>query len=240
MGKSVKKQEVMRFLLVEDDLDISENIVDYLEEQGCGMDYAMSGELALELLRDNLYDAVILDINMHKMNGFEVCRHIRENMRLKIPVLMLTARVMLKDKINGFKCGADDFLTKPFDLEELFFRLKALSRRYNQCLENSFQIEDLILDQEKGIVERAGEKINLSHVCFRILLRLIERSPGIVTKEELIYDIWGDQPPMSNSLKSHFYILRQLIDKPYEKQLLHSVRGRGYKIDPDHKESYPE
>ncbi len=221
----------MKFLLVEDDLDIAENIVDFLEGKGCSMDYAASGELALELLRDNIYDAVILDINLQTISGFEVCSRIRKNLRLKIPVIMLTARVMLGDKISGFECGADDYLTKPFDLEELLIRLKALSRRYRQCVANVFRVADLSLDPEKGIVERAGDRIVLPFVCFRILLRLMEKYPGPVSKEELEYDIWKDQPPMSNSLKSHFYTLRQLVDRPYEKQLLHSVRGRGYKID---------
>lgn len=224
----------MKFLLVEDDLDIAENIIEFMEGHGFDMDYAMSGELALELLKDNMYDAVILDINLHGINGFEVCSRIRKIMRLKIPVLMLTARILIDDKINGFECGADDYLTKPFDLEELLIRLKALSRRFRQCVTNVFAVSDLSLDPEKGTVERAGDSIILPHVCFRILLRLMEKYPGIVSKEELEYDIWKDQPPVSNSLKSHFYILRQLVDKPYEKQLLHSIRGRGYKIDDNH------
>jgi len=227
----------MKFLLVEDDLDIAENIIEFMEGRGCDMDYAMSGELALELLKDNMYDAVILDINLHGISGFEVCSRIRRIMRLKIPVLMLTARILIDDKINGFECGADDYLTKPFDLEELLIRLKALSRRFRQCVTNVFTVADLSLDPEKGTVERAGDPITLPHVCFRILLRLMEKYPGIVSKEELEYDIWKDQPPVSNSLKSHFYILRQLVDKPYEKQLLHSIRGRGYKIDDNHVET---
>lgn len=227
----------MKFLLVEDDLDIAENIIEFMEGHGFDMDYAMSGELALELLKDNMYDAVILDINLHGINGFEVCSRIRRIMRLKIPVLMLTARILIDDKINGFECGADDYLTKPFDLEELLIRLKALSRRFRQCVTNVFTVSNLSLDPEKGTVERAGDSITLPHVCFRILLRLMEKSPGIVSKEELEYDIWKDQPPVSNSLKSHFYILRQLVDKPYEKQLLHSIRGRGYKIDDNHIET---
>lgn len=236
MDKFHEDNVAHRFLLVEDDQDIAENIIEYLESFGYGTDYAMSGELALELFRDNIYDAVILDINLQGMNGFEVCSHIRENLRLNIPVLMLTARVMLDDKKSGFKCGADDYLTKPFDLEELLMRLNALMRRSNRQVTNIFQIDDLTLDPENGIVTRAGQELVLPHVCFRILLRLMEKSPGIVKKEELMYDIWRDDPPMSDSLKSHFYSLRQIVDKPFGKQLLYSIRGRGYKIDCNHKE----
>jgi len=234
MGNKILNSQ--RFLLVEDDLDIAENVIEYLESCGCDTDYAMSGELALELFRDNTYDAVILDINLRGMNGFDVCSEIRNTMRLNIPILMLTARVELQDKKNGFECGADDYLTKPFDLEELIIRLKALLRRSNNNTAEIFQIADLTLDPENGIVTRGGDEITLPHVCFRILLRLMEKSPGLVTKEELMYDIWRNQPPMSDSFKSHFYSLRQMIDKPYGKKLLHSIRGRGYKIDDSHSE----
>lgn len=225
-----------RILLVEDDQDIAENVIDYLQSSGYGTDYAMSGELALELFRDNIYDAVVLDINLQGMSGFDVCYHIRNTLRLNIPVLMLTARVMLDDKKKGFECGADDYLTKPFDLAELVMRIRALMRRSNRKVTKIFQIDDLTLDPENGIVTRAGHELILPHVCFRILRRLMEKSPGIVEKDDLLYDIWRDDPPMSDSLKSHFYSLRQIVDKPFDKQLLHSIRGRGYKIDDSHDE----
>lgn len=236
MHRNTEESVPRRFLIVEDDQDIAENVIDYLESCGYGTDYAMSGELALELFRDNIYDAVILDINLQGMNGFEVCDHIRNKLRLNIPVIMLTARVMLEDKKSGFDCGADDYLTKPFDLEELMMRLNALIRRSSRKMTNIFRIDDLTLDPENGIVTRGGQELVLTHVCFRILLRLMEKSPGIVKKDELMYDIWRDDPPMSDSLKSHFYSLRQIVDKPFGKQLLHSIRGRGYKIDDNHEE----
>ena len=224
-----------RFLLVEDDQDIAENIIDYLDTYGCITDYAMSGEQALEMLRDNTFDAVVLDLNLPKMNGFEICLHIRNTLRLNVPVLILTARVLLDDKKQGFECGADDYLTKPFDLEELAMRLKALMRRSHKNITSIFQVADLTLDPENGIVTRGGKEVVLSHVGFKILHKLMERSPGIVKREEIIYDIWHDDPPMSDSLKSHFFSLRQLVDKPFEKQLLYSIRGRGYKIDDNFK-----
>jgi DNA-binding response OmpR family regulator len=237
MENRMQGSEGMKLLLVEDDPDISENIIDFLERHGNSLDYAMDGDFALELLHENNYDAVILDINLHGLNGFEICKRIRQNMRLKIPVLMLTARVMLGDKVQGFESGADDYLTKPFDLEELLLRLRALTRRYRQCVASVFRVADLTLDPENGLAERDGVRITLPHACFRILLRLMEKYPGIVTREELEFDIWKDQPPMSNSLKSHFYMLRRLVDKPFDKQLLHCIRGRGYKIDDNYAEA---
>ncbi|MGE4266779.1 MAG: response regulator transcription factor [Deferribacterales bacterium] len=231
MKEEQSENQGMKLLLIEDDFDVAESIIDFMESRECATDFAMSGEQALLLLKNNCYDAIILDINLRGMNGFEVCSKIRSSLHLKIPVLMLTARVVLSDKLNGFKCGADDYLTKPFELEELLVRLQAVSRRHRQCVADVFKVADLTLDPDKGIVERAGQSIRLSYVCFRILLRLMEKSPGFVSKEELEYDIWKDQPPMSNALKSHFCMLRTLVDKPFEKQLLQTIRGRGYKID---------
>lgn len=228
---SLNKSGGMKLLLVEDDLDISETIVYFLEKNGNSVDYVMSGEFALELLHDNIYDAIILDVNLHGINGFEVCSRVRNRMRLKVPIIMLTARVMIGDKAEGFESGADDYLTKPFDLEELLLRLKALTRRHRQCVTKVFKVSDLVVNPDNGIVERDGVSITLPYVCFRILVRLMENYPGFVTKEELEFDIWKDDPPMSNALKSHFYNLRMRVDKPFEKQLLYSARGRGYKID---------
>ena len=172
----------MKLLLVEDDLDISETIVYFLEKHGNSVDYVMSGKFALELLHDNTYDAVILDINLRDLNGFEVCSRIRNRMRLKVPVIMLTARAMIGDKVEGFESGADDYLTKPFDLEELLLRLKALTRRHRQCVAKVFRVGDLVVNPDNGIVERAGVNITLPYVCFRILVRLMENYPGFVTK----------------------------------------------------------
>lgn len=220
----------MRFLLVEDDLDIAETIIEYFALFDCAGDYAMNGEMALELLHENTYDAVVLDINLPDTNGFEVCKQIRHKLRLNIPVIMLTARTMLNDKLEGFESGTDDYLPKPFELAELKMRLTALCRRAKQGVTTAFTVHDLSLDPERGTVERSGVKIDLPPVCFGILRKLMENYPGFVSKEELEYAIWKDEPPMTNSLKAHFYTLRQLVDRPFEQQLLQSVRGRGYRV----------
>lgn len=223
----------MRFLLVEDDIDIAENVIEYFELQGCDGDYAVSGEAALELLHENQYDAIVMDVNLPGISGYETCSRIRNSLRLSIPIIMLTARTLLDDKLQGFDSGADDYLTKPFELAELKVRLGALCRRSKHDVASIFIIEDLRLGPEKGTVVRGGEQIDLPPVCFNILRKMMEQYPGFVSKEDMEYAIWRDQPPMTNSLKSHFYTLRQLVDKPFDKQLLHSVRGRGFKISAD-------
>lgn len=220
----------MRVLLVEDDVDLAENIVDFFDINNFATDYTPSGENALELLHDNPYDIVILDVGLPKLNGFDVCSFLRYKLRLNTPVLMLTARTMLEDKIKGFETGADDYLTKPFELAELKMRVCALVRRSKQAVAELFCIDDLCVNIENGIVMRGGVRIELPPICFAILAKLVEQYPGYVTKEEIEYAIWKDEPPITDSLKVHFHTLRQLLDKPFKKQLIHSIRGRGYFI----------
>jgi len=227
----------MKILLVEDDIDLAENIIDYLELQSDSVDYASSGEAAIEFLHSNHYDAIILDINLPGIDGFEVCKIIRLNFHMSIPILMLTARSMLADKLEGFQSGADDYLSKPFELAELNMRLESIYRRAHQNVALKFCVDDLCVDPDNGTVMRGGHLINLPPICFTILLKLIEKYPGIVTKEELEYAVWKDEPPLTDSLKVHFYTLRQLVDKPFNKQLLYSMRGRGYTISAEEVEA---
>ena len=220
----------MRLLLIEDDSDLAENVIDYFEMQGWSVDYAITGEAGLQFAQENHYDALVLDINLPGINGFEVCRLLRQKLRLNMPVIMLTVRTMLNDKLDGFESGTDDYLPKPFELAELKVRLEAAVRRTKHSVAEVFEVGGLSLDPENGCVMRGGKIIDLPGVCFTILRKLMEAHPGIVSKEELEYAIWKDQPPQTNALKAHFYTLRQLVDKPFEKELLHTVRGRGYKI----------
>lgn len=220
----------MKFLLVEDDLDIAENVIQYCERHGFLSDYAMTGEVAIALLRENRYDAVVLDVTLPGMNGFEVCTEIRKQLRSKVPVIMLTARTMLRDKMDGFEAGADDYLTKPFNIEELRLRLTALCRRASQNIADIFRVGDLSLDPDSGVVMRGDTELNLSPVAFNILKRLMEAYPNCVSREDLEYSIWKDTPPVTDALKAHFYLLRQLVDKPFGRQLLFNVRGKGYRI----------
>jgi DNA-binding response OmpR family regulator len=222
----------MKILLIEDDFDLAENIIDYFEIQNYKVDYTDSGESALEFLHENRYDIIVLDINLPGIDGFEVCRKIRAKMHLNVPIIMLTARSMLLDKLEGFESGADDYMPKPFELPELKMRINALHRRASQKMAMQFCVEDLVVVPEKGTVTRQGKSIVLTPICFAILLKLMENYPGFVSKEELEYAVWKDDPPMTNALKVHFFNLRQAIDKPFDKHLLYNIRGRGYAISP--------
>ena len=225
----------MKLLLIEDDMNLAESIIDYFTIMGHVADYAMSGTAGVEFVRDNQYDAVILDINLPDSDGFEICDFIRSNMRLDIPIIMVTSRTMLEDKISGFKSGADDYLPKPFDLSELEMRLQAVIRRVNNNLTRPFKVGDLVLDSNMRAVSRAGVQIELSPVCFSILLKLMEKSPKYVTKEELEYAVWKDEPPVTDSLKTHLYKLRCRIDTPFKTKLLHTTKKKGFRlaVDPD-------
>ncbi|WP_277657332.1 response regulator transcription factor [Seleniivibrio woodruffii] len=225
----------LRLLLIEDDYDLAESIIDFMESRDCSADFAASGKQALSLLKDNIYDVIALNINLGRRNGFDICSNIRQVLRLRIPVVILTEGGGVSDILNGLRCGADDYISKPFSPDDLFVRVQAVlerqKRQKRQSIADVFKVGDLTLDPEKGIVRRGEQNIRLSSVCFRILLRLVEKSPGFVSREELEYDLWRDQPPMTNALKAHFWTLRTRVDKPFNKQLLYTMRGRGYKIE---------
>lgn len=221
----------MRILLIEDDIDLAENIIDYLEESGYDLDYAMSGEQGLTLLKANPYDALILDIGLPGIDGFAVCEYCRKQYRLSLPILMLTARTQLDDKLHGFESGTDDYLPKPFELAELEVRIQALARRSRPVQPRVLTLADLIYDLDRNEVRRGGDLINLPPVCAQILRALMEASPRTLTRSDLEYLIWRDNPPETDALKAHFYTLRQMVDKPYPVPLLKTVRGQGYRIE---------
>lgn len=231
MLATLSENMCFRLLLVEEDYDFAEKIIDYMSAKECCADHATSGKQAINLLQDNSYDVIILNLNLRKMSGFDVCSNIRKFLHLKIPVIIISEHMATADILNGLRCGADDFIAKPFHAEELFVRVHAVLEKQKQAFSDVFRVGDLVLNPSKGTVERGEFKINLSCVCFRILLRLMEKSPGFVSKRDLEYDLWKDQPPLSDALKAHLWTLRARVDKPFDRQLIHTVRGRGYKIE---------
>jgi len=157
----------------------------------------------------------------------EVCRRIRQDAHVSTPVIMLTARDQLTDKLDGFGVGADDYLVKPFDLPELEARIEAVVRRA-RGLAVEYTIDDLILNAETMLVSRAGKELKLTKRLFDILRVLMRESPKVVTREQLERELWGDEPPDSDSLRSHLYNLRQIVDKPFDIPLIETMTGRGY------------
>ncbi len=219
----------MRVLIVEDNLDLAESIADYLDIHGCECDFAYNGEAGLEFILKNQYDILIFDIAMPKMDGLKLCEILRNKYDNQIPILFLTARDTLEDKVAGFDAGADDYLVKPFALKELLIRIKALYKRIINK-ENILKLDTLSVNLNTNEVKREGQNIILSPNNYKILVLLMQRSPNLVTREELEHFIWMDDMPSSDSLRSHIYKLRKQIDKPFKKELIQTIKGQGFRI----------
>ena len=218
-------------LLVEDHKDLAQAVGAYLESNGFTMDYAYDGLSALHLATSQHYDAIILDIKLPGVDGLEICQRLRQDARLSTPILMLTARDQLDDKLQGFQLGADDYLIKPFDMPELEARLVALIRRQRGELDESiYTVHDLILDTRTMQVTRQNQIIHLSPTCLRILRILMRESPKLVTREQLEKELWGDLIPDSDTLRSHIYKLRKAIDKPFTQVLLETQQSIGFRL----------
>ena len=218
-------------LLVEDNRSLSEMVGEYLESRGFGVDYAGDGVDGFRLATDNSYDAVILDLMLPRMDGLELCRRLRNEAKKSTPVLMLTARDTLGDKVNGLDAGADDYLVKPFAIQELEARVRALIRRdRRQVSAEVLRIADLVLDTASLRVTRAGSELQLSPIGLRLLTILMRESPRVVTRRDIEREIWGDGLPDSDTLRSHLYNLRKAIDRPFDRPLLHTVQTAGYRI----------
>ena len=218
-------------LLVEDNRSLSEMVGEYLESRGFGVDYAGDGVDGLRLASENSYDVVVLDLMLPRLDGIEVCRRLREDSKKSTPVLMLTARDTLADKVTGLDAGADDYLVKPFAIQELEARVRALIRRdRRQVSAEVLRIADLVLDTSSLRVTRAGQDLQLSPIGLRLLTILMRESPRVVTRRDIEREIWGDGLPDSDTLRSHLYNLRKAIDRPFDKQLLHTVQTAGYRI----------
>lgn len=217
-------------LLVEDHRDLAATIGDELEARGYTMDFAADGASALGLAMTQHYDLILLDLMLPKLSGIEVCKRLREN-RLGTPILMITAKDQLNDKLEGFGTGADDYLVKPFDMEELVARIKALLKRSRgEVSDSEYRVGDLVFDTGSLEVTRDGNRIEISPTGLRILRILMRESPNVVTREALEKELWGDLLPDSDTLRSHVYNLRREIDRPFEQKLLHTLPGIGFKL----------
>jgi DNA-binding response OmpR family regulator len=221
----------MNLLIVEDNPDIVANLFAYFEPLGHTLDIARSGDAGLQSASRNSYDAIILDLTMPGMDGLELCRRLREQYRIATPVLMLTARDTEQDKLAGFQAGADDYLVKPYSLRELDARLKALLRRArNELVQYVLRLDDLELDTGTGQATRAGKPLALTPTGYKILLALLRHAPKLLSREALEREVWGDHPPESDALRTHIHALRQALDKPFERPMLLTRPGAGYRL----------
>ena len=222
----------MRVLIIEDNRDLASNMFDFLETKGHIVDAAGDGITGMHLALVNEYDAIVLDLMLPGMDGITLCRKLREEGGKDTPVLMITARDSLEDKIAGLEAGADDYLVKPAELREVELRLRVLFRRGGDHTQKQkkLQVEDLSLDPFTCSVRRGNKAIDLPPIPYRILEVLMSRSPQVVNREDIEHVVWGEGRPDSDSLRAHVHLLRELIDKPFERKLLRTMRGFGYQV----------
>jgi DNA-binding response OmpR family regulator len=219
---------MLDILLVEDDRDLAATVIQYLELEGVRCDHADNGVMALQLSRGNAYDAMLLDLNLPRLDGISVCEQLRAEGN-DVPILMLTARDQLTDKLDGFRAGTDDFLVKPFELQELVVRVVALTRR-RSGQSRILQCADLRIDLTAHEATRAGVPLKVSPTGWKLLEHLLRASPAAVSRHKLEQAIWGEDVPDSNALKVHMHHLRRAIDGEAEIHLLHTVAGYGFAI----------
>ncbi|WP_369959890.1 response regulator transcription factor [Pseudomonas benzenivorans] len=223
----------MRILVIEDNRDILANVLDYLQLKGFGVDCAQDGLTGLHLATSQHFDLIVLDIMLPGLDGYQLCRRLREEARSEIPILMLTARDALDDRLQGLRSGADDYLVKPFALSELVARIEAILRRVQGNRRRLLQVADLVYDLDTLHISRAGRPLKLNPLGMKLLAILMQKSPAVVRREVLEEALWGEDCPDSDSLRSHVHQLRQVLDKPFPRALLHTQHGVGYRLAED-------
>lgn len=223
----------MRILVIEDNHDLAANIGEFLEERGCVVDYAADGVTGLHLATVGSHDAVVLDLNLAGMDGLTLCRRLRRDGQSDVPVLMLTARDTDRDVVAGFDAGADDYLCKPFSLQVLEARLRALQRRARGAGDR-LSVADLTLDLSTLQARRGSRRLSITPIGLRMLEALMRASPAVVRRAQLEAAVWGDDPPDSDAaLRVHIRALRSEIDRDGELPLLHTVHSIGYRLARD-------
>lgn len=221
----------MRLLVIEDNRNLVANLFAYFEARGHVLDAAPDGITGLHLALTQPYDALILDWMLPRMDGPEVLRKLRNEGESDMPVIMLTARDELPDKLEGFRAGADDYLTKPFDLPELEARLESLQTRIQgRSRSRVLEVEDLRLDLATLEAARGGQPVHLFPAGRKLLVALMRASPAVVSREQLERTLWGDEPPDGDMLRSHIYELRREVDGPFAVKLIQTVPRVGYRL----------
>lgn len=218
----------MRVLLVEDDTRIASFISKGLRENAYAVDTAADGDEATYMASINPYDLFILDVNLPRKDGFAVCSELRENGNAK-PILMLTARDGVDDRVSGLDNGADDYLVKPFEFRELVARVRALLRRNSEIRGIKIEIADLVIDTVGQNVWRGGKQIELTTKEYALLEFLAINNGRVVGREEISEHVWNETfDPFSNSIEVYIKRLRRKLDEGYAVQLIHTRRGAGY------------
>lgn len=220
----------MRILVVEDEHKIANNIKKGLEQESYAVDLAYDGETGLDLALTEPYDCIVLDRMLPNKDGIEFTQKLRAE-KNHTPILMLTARAQINEKVEGLDAGADDYLTKPFAFEELLARIRALVRRPQEVQSTVLSIADLTLNPSSFKVTRRGKEINLSSKEYALLEFLLRHKNKILTKDQIIGHVWNyDADVLPNTVEVYIGYLRNKIDRPFGKPLIHTARGFGYTI----------
>lgn len=219
----------IRILVVDDNVDILNNVLEYLSMKGWTVEWCATGPDAVRRLNAEAFDLLILDLGLPGIDGLAICRGLRDA-NAKIPILMLTGRDAIDDRVKGFEAGTDDYLVKPFSLRELAARVEALLRRTYGAADKVLRVADLEMNLETMRVTRAGQEICLHPLGLKLLKILMSQSPAIVGRQRLEALLWNGSAPDSDSLRSNLYRLRQEVDKPFEKALIHTHPGIGWSI----------
>ncbi len=219
---------MLSMLLVEDNRDLALSLIEHLEIEKIICDYAINGNEGLSLIEKNQYDVIIMDINLPGMDGLALCEQVRLNGN-DTPILMLTARDTLENKLEGFDAGADDYLVKPFEVPELIVRLNALSKRRSGQV-SSLKVGPVALNLKEHSGMLNGVPVKLTPTVFKLLETLLRASPNPVSQEDLIRSVWGDEVPDSNKLRVHIHNLRKVLAVGEADSLLQTVAGYGFRI----------
>lgn len=220
----------MRILVIEDNRDILANVLDYLQLKGYTVDCAQDGLTGLHFAVNDHYDLIVLDIMLPGLDGYQLCQRLRDDAGSDVPIIMLTARDQLDDRLKGLNSGADDYLIKPFALSELAARIEAILRRSRGGSRKEMQIGDLHYDLATLRVSRQGKQLKLNPAGLKLLELLMRKSPAVVRRSTMEEALWGEELPDSDSLRSHVHHLRLAIDRPFSRPLLHTVHGVGYRL----------
>lgn len=232
MDKDKKK-----ILVVEDEKAIADILVFNLQREGYDTIVAYDGTEGLRCALEEAPDLVLLDVMLPGMDGITLCRTLREKHDCRTPIIMLTARDTVPDRVLGLESGADDYLIKPFALKELEARIRALIRAQGRGMQGAgggsggeLRYADVVVDVAGHRVTRQGRELRVSPTGFRILCELLRVAPALLPREELEQTLWGDDPPGGSALRTHIHELRQVLDKPFDRPLLQTVTHVGYRL----------
>lgn len=220
----------LSILVVEDNRDIAENLVTYLEQCGHEVDSIHSGQRAYQLLQQNKYELLCLDVMLPGMDGFTLARNVRQKLNLSVPILFLTARDTLEDKVEGFGFGGDDYLTKPFDLQEVELRINALAKRAYGNVTNQLLVGDWRVESSMLQIFYQDAPIKITQTGFKIFKVLAQNYPDLVNRRDLERTLWGDLPPASDALRSHMFALRKSIKEVVAGEWIETAHGLGFRL----------